>query len=81
MRTATVHHHTERSCDTVTELTEACLGASSSKHATPLYPQRCPSDTGSRDQVEAENASALYKNSSDSEMRDRLQCIKEPPHR
>ena len=33
----------------------------------PPYPQRCPSDLGSRNQVQAENASALRKNSSDSE--------------
>ena len=32
-----------------------------------LYPQRRPSDLGSRNQVQAENASALHKNSSDSE--------------
>ena len=33
----------------------------------PPYPQRCPCDMGSRNQVQAENASALHKNSSDSE--------------
>ena len=46
----------------------------------PLYPQRRPSDMGSRNQVQAENAKALHKNSSDSET-DRLQDIKEEPHR
>ena len=35
---------------------------------------------GSRDQVQAENANLLYKNSSDSET-DRLQDIPEEPHR
>ena len=43
----------------------------------PPYPQRRPSDTGSRNQVQAENASALHKNSSDSETGDRLQDINE----
>ena len=33
----------------------------------PLYPRRHPSDMGSRNQVQAENANALPKNSSDSE--------------
>ena len=33
----------------------------------PPYPRRCPSDMGSRMQVQAENANALRKNSSDSE--------------
>ena len=33
----------------------------------PPYTQRCPSDLGSRNQVQAENATALCKNSSDSE--------------
>ena len=48
----------------------------------PPYPQRRPSDMGSRNQVQAENAKALHKNSSDSETRDRLQDInKELPHR
>ena len=32
-----------------------------------LYPRRCPSDMGSKKQVQAENASVLRKNSSDSE--------------
>ena len=32
----------------------------------PLYPQRRPSDMGSRNQMQAENANALHKNSSDS---------------
>ena len=46
------------------------------------YPQRCPSDMGSRNQVQAENANALHKNSSDSETGDRLQDINEElPHR
>ena len=40
----------------------------------PPFPQRCPSDMGSRNQVQAENANALHKNSSDSET-DRLQDI------
>ena len=42
----------------------------------PPYPQRHPSDKGSRSQVQAENANALHKNSSDSET-DRLQDIEE----
>ena len=46
----------------------------------PPYPQRRPSDMGSRKQVQAENANALHKNSSDSET-DRLQDINEEPHR
>ena len=46
----------------------------------PPYPQRCPSDMGSRKQVQAENANALCKNSSDSET-DRLQDIHKEPHR
>ena len=45
----------------------------------PPYPQRCPSDKGSKKQVQAENANALHK-SSDSET-DRLQDIQEEPHR
>ena len=39
----------------------------------PLYPRRCPSDKGSKNQVQAENPNALHKNSSDSETGDRLQ--------
>ena len=46
----------------------------------PLYPQRCPSDKGSKNQVQVENANALSKNSSDSET-DRLQDIHEEPRR
>ena len=42
-----------------------------------LYPQRCPSDMGSKKQVQAENVSALHKNSSDSETR--LHDIQEEP--
>ena len=45
----------------------------------PLYPRRCPSDKGSKKQVQAENANALDK-SSDSET-DRLQYIQEEPRR
>ena len=45
----------------------------------PPYPQRRPSDKGSKKQVQAENANALCK-SSDSET-DRLQDIQEEPHR
>ena len=45
----------------------------------PLYPQRCPSDKGSKNQVQAENANAPCK-SSDSET-DRLQDIQEPCRR
>ena len=45
----------------------------------PPYPQRCPSDKGSKKQVQAENASAPCK-SSDSET-DRLQDIQEEPRR
>ena len=44
----------------------------------PPYPQRHPSDKGSMNQVQAENANALRKNSSDSET-DRLQDIQEEP--
>ena len=43
----------------------------------PPYPQRRPSDKGSKNQVQAENANALH-NSSDSET-DRLQDINEEP--
>ena len=43
------------------------------------YPRRCPSDMGSKKQVQAENANALRK-SSDSET-DRLQDIQEEPRR
>ena len=46
----------------------------------PPYPRRRPSDKGSRSQVQAENANALHKNSSDSET-DRLQDIEEEPRR
>ena len=46
----------------------------------PPYPRRRPRDMGSRKQVQAENANALCKNSSDSET-DRLQDINEEPHR
>ena len=46
----------------------------------PPYPQRCSSDMGSRKQVQAENAKALCKKSSDSET-DRLQDIHEEPRR
>ena len=45
----------------------------------PPYPRRCPSDMGSKEQVQAENVNALHK-SSDSET-DRLQDINEKPHR
>ena len=45
----------------------------------PLYPHRCPSDKGSKKQVQAENANAPRK-SSDSET-DRLQDIQEEPRR
>ena len=45
----------------------------------PPYPRRCPSDKGSKKQVQAENANALRK-SSDSET-DRLQDIQEEPRR
>ena len=45
----------------------------------PPYPQRRPSDKGSKKQVQAENANTLRK-SSDSET-DRLQDIQEEPHR
>ena len=46
----------------------------------PPYPQRHPGGMGSRKQVQAENANALHKNSSDSET-DRLQYIHKEPHR
>ena len=45
----------------------------------PLYPRRRPSDMGSKKQVQAENASALHKNSSDSETG--LHDIQEEPQR
>ena len=45
----------------------------------PPYPRRCPSDKGSKSQVQAENANAPHK-SSDSET-DRLQDIQEEPRR
>ena len=45
----------------------------------PPHPQRLPSDMGSKKQVQAENASALRKNSSDSETG--LNDIKEEPRR
>ena len=45
----------------------------------PPYPRRCPSDKGSKNQVQAENANAPHK-SSDSET-DRLQDIQEEPSR
>ena len=47
----------------------------------PPFPRRRPSDTGSRTQVQAGNASALCKNSSDSETGDRLQDINKEPRR
>ena len=46
----------------------------------PPYPRRRPSDKGSRSQVQAENANALRKYSSDSET-DTLQDIEEEPRR
>ena len=46
----------------------------------PPYPRRRPSDKGSREQVQAENANALCK-SSDSETESRLQDIQEEPRR
>ena len=46
----------------------------------PPYPRRYPSDKGSKNQVQAENANALCKNSHDSET-DRLQDIQEEPRR
>ena len=45
----------------------------------PPYPRRRPSDKGSRDQVQAENANAVCKNSSDSETG--LHDIREEPGR
>ena len=45
----------------------------------PPYPRRHPSNMGSKQQVQAENANALHK-SSDSET-DRLQDIQEEPRR
>ena len=45
----------------------------------PQFPRRGPSDMGSKKQVQAENASALRKNSSDSETR--LNDIQEEPRR
>ena len=45
----------------------------------PPYPRRRPSDKGSMKKVQSENASAVCKNSSDSETR--LQDIKEEPRR
>ena len=45
----------------------------------PPYPRRCPCDKGSTKQVQAENASALRKNSSDSETG--LQDINEEPRK
>ena len=45
----------------------------------PPYPRRCPSDKGSKKQVQAENANVPHK-SSDSET-DRLQDIQEEPRR
>ena len=49
----------------------------------PSYPQRHPSDMGSRNQVQAENGNDIAKcnNSSDSEIRDRLQDIQEEPRK
>ena len=49
----------------------------------PLYPQRRPSDIGSRSQVQAESANdiAKHSNSSDSEIGDRLHDIQEEPHK
>ena len=46
----------------------------------PPYPRRHPSYKGSERQVQAENAKAVRKNSSDSET-DRLQDIQEEPRR
>ena len=47
----------------------------------PPFPRRRPSDKGSKKQVQAENANALHKNSSDSDTGDRLQDIDEEPPR
>ena len=46
----------------------------------PPYPQRCPSDKGSKNQVKTGNANALHKNRGDSET-DRLQDNQKEPHR
>ena len=64
-------------CHAAAKPTKACLSASNSQCATSPYPQRHPSDMGSRNQVQAENANALHKNSSDSETGDKLQGINE----
>ena len=77
--TATAYHHLEASCHAAAEPTKACLSTSISQCVTSPYPQRCLSDMGSRNQVQAENVNGLYKNSSDSYTRDRLQDIKEKP--
>ena len=71
-----MYHCTKSSCHAATEPAKACLSASSSQRATPPISPKT-SDMASRNQVQAENANALCKNSSDSETGDRLQDINE----
>ena len=75
-RTATVYHHLEANCHAAAE----------SRPSHHLQQPTChfphiPEDiqVRSRNQVQAENANALHKNSSDSETGDRLQDINEEP--
>ena len=78
-RTTAIDHHLEASSHAAAKPTKACLSASSSKHATSAISRRRPSDMGSTKQVQAENASAPRKNSSNSETR--LNDIHEEPRR
>ena len=79
-RPVTAYHRTEASYHAATEPTKACLSAFSSKCATPPISPKCPSDKGSKNQVQTGNVNALHKNSGDSET-DRLQDIQEEPRR
>ena len=78
-RPTAAYCRTEASCQSAAELTMAHLSASSCKYTTSPYPRRRPSDKGSKNQVQVENANAPRK-SSDSET-DRLQDIQEEPRR
>ena len=77
-RPAAAYRHTEASCQPATE-PRPVSAPPAANVPLPPYPQRRPSDKGSKKQVQAENANALHK-SSDSET-DRLQDIQEEPHR
>ena len=78
-RPAAAYRCTEASCQPATEPTRPVSAPPAANVPLLPYPRRCPSDKGSKKQVQAENANAPHK-SSDSET-DRLQDIQEEPCR